>query len=150
MELFDLRYLVIREVREVRPMSGDEEWEDVEVDGPVKVDEEESVGRNDREAGAEKKELFVNEDAKSEGEIKGFMSFMPTYEDGIKVVYLYEIHLIDELRGFVALFLMSPYPVCSTLMHTQDWSRHPLNDPPRQCCARDSWCQKDNVNVFYG
>ncbi|TAQ87662.1 hypothetical protein B7494_g4002, partial [Chlorociboria aeruginascens] len=32
-------------------------------------------------------------------EVKGFMSFMPTYEDEIAVVYCYEIHLEIELRG---------------------------------------------------
>jgi hypothetical protein len=32
-------------------------------------------------------------------EVKAFMSFMPTMEDGIDVLYLYEIHLADELQG---------------------------------------------------
>ncbi len=34
------------------------------------------------------------------GALLGFMSFMLTFEDGLEVVYLYEIHLHDELRGF--------------------------------------------------
>ena len=33
------------------------------------------------------------------GTIDGFMSFMLTYEDGIEVVYCYEIHLGEECRG---------------------------------------------------
>jgi N-alpha-acetyltransferase 40 len=33
------------------------------------------------------------------GVIKGFTSLMPTYEQGQPVVYCYEIHLKDELRG---------------------------------------------------
>ena len=32
-------------------------------------------------------------------EVLGFASFMLTYEDGREVVYLYEVHLADELRG---------------------------------------------------
>lgn len=31
--------------------------------------------------------------------VEGFMSFMPTYEDDFPVVYCYEIHLREELRG---------------------------------------------------
>lgn len=34
-----------------------------------------------------------------EGVIEGFCSFMPTYEDGIAVIYLYEIHLGKVLQG---------------------------------------------------
>jgi hypothetical protein len=34
-----------------------------------------------------------------EGVVDGFCSFMPTYEDGIAVIYLYEIHLEKELQG---------------------------------------------------
>ena len=30
---------------------------------------------------------------------QGFMSFMLTFEDGFEVIYLYEIHLHDELQG---------------------------------------------------
>lgn len=87
MELWDLRYLVVREVGagicEGKENPGDSE----------KVKEEIAV----EECG---------EGGEDDGEIKGFMSFMPTFEDGIKVVYLYEIHLMDELRGFVSLFLI--------------------------------------------
>ncbi|PVH84089.1 acyl-CoA N-acyltransferase [Cadophora sp. DSE1049] len=36
---------------------------------------------------------------KKEGKVEGFVSFMPTYEDGYPVVYCYEIHLGEELRG---------------------------------------------------
>ncbi|KAI1849159.1 hypothetical protein JX266_005120 [Neoarthrinium moseri] len=35
----------------------------------------------------------------SQGEIRGFTSLMPTYEEGQPVVYCYEIHLKDEMRG---------------------------------------------------
>jgi len=33
--------------------------------------------------------------------VEGFCSFMPTYEDGFAVVYVYEIHLGEELQGRV-------------------------------------------------
>ncbi|TRX91454.1 hypothetical protein FHL15_007678 [Xylaria flabelliformis] len=35
----------------------------------------------------------------SEGDVRGFTSLMPTYEEGEPVVYCYEIHLKPELRG---------------------------------------------------
>ncbi|KAK2017100.1 hypothetical protein LZ32DRAFT_551534 [Colletotrichum eremochloae] len=34
-----------------------------------------------------------------EGRICGFTSLMPTFEEGEAVVYCYEIHLVEELRG---------------------------------------------------
>ncbi|KAH7412422.1 acyl-CoA N-acyltransferase [Cadophora sp. MPI-SDFR-AT-0126] len=34
-----------------------------------------------------------------EGKVEGFVSFMPTWEDGVPVVYCYEIHLGEGLRG---------------------------------------------------
>ncbi|KAM0130161.1 hypothetical protein ACHAO1_008039 [Botrytis cinerea] len=96
MELWDLRYLVVREVGlGIGEGEGEGEWEDDE--------DAEGVGNR---GGSEKvgEEIIVEErgeegEGEGEGEIKGFMSFMPTFEDGIKVVYLYEIHLMDELRG---------------------------------------------------
>lgn len=106
MELWDLKYVVVREVgRGI--VEGEGDWED----------EEEDEGGNEEGKGEEnsghskemKKEIIVEEsgeEREGEGEIKGFMSLMPTFEDGIKVVYLYEIHLIDELRGSVSLFLL--------------------------------------------
>ncbi|MCJ1471995.1 hypothetical protein MMC13_000639 [Lambiella insularis] len=30
---------------------------------------------------------------------EGFLSFMPTYEDGKEVIYVYELHLAESLRG---------------------------------------------------
>lgn len=36
-----------------------------------------------------------------EGKVYGFTSLMPTWENGEAVVYCYEIHLRDELRGYV-------------------------------------------------
>ena len=40
---------------------------------------------------------------RGEGEVRwrvgGFMSFMLTYEDGFEVVYCYEVHLAEALRG---------------------------------------------------
>jgi hypothetical protein len=33
------------------------------------------------------------------GVTQGFVSLMPTHEQGIPVVYCYEIHLKEELRG---------------------------------------------------
>lgn len=37
------------------------------------------------------------------GSIKGFTSLMPTYEQGQPVIYCYEIHLQEDLRGCVSL-----------------------------------------------
>lgn len=34
-----------------------------------------------------------------EGKICGFSSLMPTFEEGEAVIYCYEIHLMEELRG---------------------------------------------------
>lgn len=36
-----------------------------------------------------------------EGKLQGFVSLMPTWEEGEPVVYCYEIHLEDELQGSV-------------------------------------------------
>lgn len=36
---------------------------------------------------------------KPDRSVLGFVSFMTTYEDGIEVLYVYEIHLCDDLRG---------------------------------------------------
>jgi hypothetical protein len=34
-----------------------------------------------------------------QGSVEGFLSFMPTYEDGYPVVYCYEVHLSPKLQG---------------------------------------------------
>ncbi|KAB8290556.1 hypothetical protein EYC80_010981 [Monilinia laxa] len=65
-------------------------------DGEGEGDDE---GDDEGGNGEEKEEAIVEESEKEKGEIKGFMSFMPTFEDGIMVIYLYEIHLVDEVRG---------------------------------------------------
>lgn len=49
------------------------------------------------------KYLLVKRD---DGKVEGFVSFMPTYEDGYLVIYCYEIHLGEELRGYA----FSPTP----------------------------------------
>jgi hypothetical protein len=36
---------------------------------------------------------------KHDEQVHGFLSFMPTYEDGFPVVYCYEIHLLPALQG---------------------------------------------------
>lgn len=36
---------------------------------------------------------------KQDKSVQGFISFMITYEDGYEIVYIYEIHLIEALRG---------------------------------------------------
>lgn len=36
-----------------------------------------------------------------DGTLDGFTSFMPTFEDGKAVVYCYEIHLSERVRGCV-------------------------------------------------
>jgi hypothetical protein len=38
---------------------------------------------------------------KYEGQVQGFVSLMPTYEDEYPVVYCYEIHLSLALQGYV-------------------------------------------------
>ncbi|KAA8576080.1 hypothetical protein EYC84_006242 [Monilinia fructicola] len=95
MMLWDLRYLVVREGSSCHG-TGEGEWEDAEEAG-------DGEGGDDGERehrGEEEEETIVEEfEEEEEGEIKGFMSFMPTFEDGIMVLYLYEIHLVDEVRG---------------------------------------------------
>lgn len=39
------------------------------------------------------------EDGDGGGGVEGFVSFMPTWEYGDAVVYVYEIHLQPELQG---------------------------------------------------
>lgn len=41
-----------------------------------------------------------NRDGEGAGEIRGFTSLMPTYEEGQPVVYCYEIHLKPDLQGY--------------------------------------------------
>lgn len=41
------------------------------------------------------KYLLIKRDAK----VEGFLSFMPTFEDGYPVIYCYEIHLSSALQG---------------------------------------------------
>ena len=53
-----------------------------------------------------------------QGDVEGFCSFMPTYEDGCAVVYIYEIHLALGLQGLVGFCSLSlsntlPCPVTS-------------------------------------
>ncbi|KAF6814708.1 N-acetyltransferase [Colletotrichum sojae] len=43
--------------------------------------------------------VLVTEAADEGGRICGFTSLMPTFEEGEPVVYCYEIHLMEELRG---------------------------------------------------
>ncbi|ESZ97279.1 hypothetical protein SBOR_2353 [Sclerotinia borealis F-4128] len=110
MRLWDLRYLVVREgvkEGEGEGEGGSEidcggeggEWEDLDVE---RGESEEGEGEGDeKEGGAEEdgEEMEkMEEKIVEKGEIKGFMSFMPTFEDEIEVLYLYEIHLEDELR----------------------------------------------------
>lgn len=94
MGLWDLRYLVIREVDHEEVEGGEGQWVDVERGG-----DGEDVKGEEME-----KETIVGkiEEKEGNGEIKGFVSFMPTFEDGIPVLYLYEIHLEDSLRGLVS------------------------------------------------
>jgi N-alpha-acetyltransferase 40 len=57
--------------------------------------------------------ILVKDGASS---IRGFTSFMPTYEEGQPVIYCYEIHLKPELRGYVFLCGSAPFhepPLCS-------------------------------------
>lgn len=54
-----------------------------------------------RDGGEGKEEEQDEDDEKDEGEVMAFMSFMPTMEDGVAVVYLYEIHAVSELQGYV-------------------------------------------------
>ena len=58
-----------------------------------------------------RKKEFAQEEEEEEdvdGEIQGFCSFMLTYEDGLEVVYCYELHLMPQLRGLgIGKLLMS-------------------------------------------
>lgn len=117
MKLRDLKYLVVRgRGRGSRDGEGERKGKDMKreerngekVDGG-KVDRETMEG--DNELVGTKRKRAADEDVeretqkteeKEQGELIGFASFMPTYEDGKKVVYVYEIHLEEELRGFVS------------------------------------------------
>jgi len=50
-----------------------------------------------------------------EGEVKGFVSVMPTYEDDYETLYVYEIHLHPDLQGYVCLCFSRPC-VCLILI----------------------------------
>lgn len=43
------------------------------------------------------------------GNVRGFTSLMPTYEEGEPVVYCYEIHLKPELQGYEFRLFTSRY-----------------------------------------
>ena len=45
------------------------------------------------------------------GEVEGFMSIMPTYENDDPVLYVYEIHLSPDLQGYVYFFSLLPLSV---------------------------------------
>ncbi|PQE09006.1 Acyl- N-acyltransferase protein [Rutstroemia sp. NJR-2017a WRK4] len=128
MRLRDLKYLVVRGRGELdregggegKDVGGDEkEGEKVGEKGEVKVNEG-RVGRDQAVVGKKRKRT-TDEDADTEKsppnpsekqppEILGFASFMPTYEDGKKVIYVYEIHLEEQLRGLVSIH---NYPIQS-------------------------------------
>jgi hypothetical protein len=59
------------------------------------------VGKADEMKAPELRYVLVRSqgDGVSVGDVKGFTSLMPTYEEGQAVVYCYEIHLKEELRG---------------------------------------------------
>ncbi|KAL2060552.1 hypothetical protein VTL71DRAFT_9193 [Oculimacula yallundae] len=45
------------------------------------------------------KYLLVKREGAGDGDVVGFMSFMPTFEDEMPVIYCYEVHLGEEVRG---------------------------------------------------
>ncbi|PQE13983.1 Acyl- N-acyltransferase protein [Rutstroemia sp. NJR-2017a BBW] len=97
MRLRDLKYLVVRG----RNARGDEKGEE-KVDGDEVGRDQAVVGKKrkrttDEDVNAEKQ--TPNPEETQKPEILGFASFMPTYEDGKKVIYVYEIHLEEQLRG---------------------------------------------------
>jgi hypothetical protein len=42
-------------------------------------------------------------DERKRGKLRGFVSMMPTFENGEAVVYCYEIHIKPYLQGFVSV-----------------------------------------------
>ena len=53
-------------------------------------------------------DLLLSEGKELDGELKSFVSFMLTYEDGIEVIYCYELHLAPGWRGMgMGKFLMA-------------------------------------------
>lgn len=50
---------------------------------------------------------FLLVDADDSDALCGFMSVMPTWEEGLPVLYCYELHLEPELRGSVTCFVVS-------------------------------------------
>ena len=80
MRLLDLKYLLVRRPPFMRP--------------PLYRNP--SSSENDLTAALHATEKI---DVGPEKEVEGFVSFMPTHEDGISCLYIYEIHLSPELRG---------------------------------------------------
>lgn len=67
--------------------------------------------------------LVKNED----GIVEGFCSIMPTMEDEFAVVYIYEIHLVEGLFGFVLISFFTPFrlhPLISILEVNQCLSKY--------------------------
>ena len=75
MRLPDLRYILLKAGHKIEPHAGNASFEaSDEINASQEQEEEEE-------------------------QINGFASFMLTYEDGVEVIYLYEIHLAVGLRG---------------------------------------------------
>jgi hypothetical protein len=114
MKLRDLKYLVVRErgSRDGEGGGGEKDVSEDEESGEKVEGHEVVVGKKrkrteDEDKDAEKEAQKTEE--KEIAELMGFASFMPTYEDGKKVIYVYEIHLEEELRGFVPIQSIQPH-----------------------------------------
>jgi N-alpha-acetyltransferase 40 len=65
-----------------------------------------TAGWNPREKKKEMKLLDLKYFMVKHGnQVEGFVSFMPTREDGYPVIYCYEIHLSATLRGYATPFI---------------------------------------------
>ncbi|KAI9838728.1 MAG: hypothetical protein M1837_002431 [Sclerophora amabilis] len=84
MQLPDMRYLLVKESK--KQSSPDHEHESV-------------FAPSSLNSGPATRSNQSSEAASEARQLAGFLSFMPTYEDGKEVVYCYELHLSPLLRG---------------------------------------------------
>lgn len=53
-----------------------------------------------QDKGGDVEDQWVDDDEDLEGrDVAAFLSFMPTMEDGLPVIYLYEVHLQNKFQG---------------------------------------------------
>ncbi|PWY86080.1 acyl-CoA N-acyltransferase [Aspergillus heteromorphus CBS 117.55] len=93
MKLPDMKYLVVRRVQTQDRADGDAGSDRATTE---KEKQKGGEGEKEKKEGGRKEE---EEEEEEEGDILGFLSFMITYEDGLEVIYCYEVHVTPSMRG---------------------------------------------------